>query len=416
MSSPDLGTIRVLVADLAVADGAGAARAAGAIDAAGDEAWDTAIKLAIGWGVLPAVRAHLSEERLSPAIKAQLRSASLAVGLRSTVVVHQSLAAIRILQAAKIESVTIKGVGLIAALQLNPANRATGDLDIVVRERDVEAARAALLEGGFTETEGEFELHMSDIALSRELHNFARTLRRDELEVDLHWRFGPNPPPALDADRLIGRAVEAKLAGRPVRVADPVDGVLINVHHALRGGFIPHNTVRDLCDLKAWWDAGVVAERLDELIEAAQTSGLAPSLGALWAAILRRDPSHGVRAGLERLEARLDRAALREAELLHRYFEDHLLHGSAAHFTVEVFAPGVYVRSVAGKLVRTLRARVVKDVPLSPDHLRPRDPVLVRILRFIGRTTRMLRVLREMSRLRNIASYRALARAQSRFH
>jgi hypothetical protein len=412
MTSRELGPVRIAVADLAFGDPVVAARAAQALDRGGDEAWEAAIKLAIGWGVLPSVRAHLDEERLAAPLRAQLRSAGIAVALRSTIVVHESIAALRILQAATIETVVIKGVGLIAALRLNPARRTTSDLDLVVRERDAERARAALMEAGFAEINPEFERHMSDIALSTELHNFARALRRNDFEVDLHWRFGPKPPQALEAERLVSRAMEATLAGRRVRVADPIDGVLINVHHALRGGFIPHNTVRDLCDLKTWWDAGTVAERLDELIAMSRASALGPSLSALWAAILQRDPGHALRAGYDRLQQALDRTERRDAELLERYFEDHLLRGGAAHFTVEVFAPRVYLRSIAGKMLRSLRGNVGSDAPATGE-IAPRGPLLVRVLR-LG--PRIGRVFREMSRLRNIPSYRALARAQSRFH
>lgn len=411
MPRVDPGNLRVAVADLVFGDAACAARAVATLDAAGPTGWASAIGLAAHWGVIHDFRRHVDERRLDAESRARLRSAALALAMRSTVVVHRSAAALGTLDAAGIRNVVIKGVGLIAALRRSPAARATSDLDIVVAENDVALALHALRAVGFRDVGPAFERRVSDIALSRMLHNFAHTLRRDELEIDLHWRFGPRPPRALDATRLLARAIEVPLGEVRARVADPVDGALLNVHHALRGAFIPHNTLRDLTDLKLWWDEGAVAERAGELIDAALESDLAPSLAALWGAILRRDPAHSVRAGYDALRARLDAAARSEAVLLERYFEEQLRLGGASCFTLEIFAPRIYVRSLAGQVVRAIRGRTRRDAPREA-RAKPR-PLTVRLAHLVPR---LLRVLREMSRLDQIPAYRAVARAQSRFH
>jgi putative nucleotidyltransferase-like protein len=414
MPSPELGTLRVTVVDTVVGDAACAARAVQTIDAAGPDAWEIALDLAIGWGVLPSFRARVDEKRLPASVAARLRSTSLAVTVRSTFVIHRSAEALRILDAAGVESVTVKGVGLIAALRRNPGSRATSDLDVVVREADAQRAREILIEAGYVEINPAFEHHMWEIAASRQLHNFARALRRDDFEVDLHWRFGPHPPAALDADRLIARAIAAPLAGRTIRVADPVDATLINVHHALRGSFIPHNTVRDLCDLKLWWESGALDGRLDELLASAAGSGLGPSLAALWGAILSRDPEHPVRAGSERLSALLTEQERGDAALLTRYFEEQLRAGAPAHFTLEVFAPGLYLRSLVDGFSRSMK-RTPRAHVLSADGAAQaeRRPLLKRLA---GLPPRIARVVRDLVRLRAFSSYRAVARAQSRFH
>ena len=411
MPLPNLGPLRVALTDLVVGDGACASRAASALDELGPEGWDNAITLAVGWGLLGTLRERVDRNRLAPGAQEKLRNASLATALRSTFIVHRSAAALELLAQAGIDAVAIKGIGLIAALSRNPATRTTGDLDVVVRERDAERARRVFLAAGYREINPEFEQHMEQIARSRQLHNFARALEFDGFEVDLHWQFGPNPPFALTADRLIDRGVAAKLATRAVRVADSLDAVLINVHHALRGSFTPHNTVRDLCDLKLWWDEGGIDARLDELFDAAIRSGLAPSLLALWGSILQRDPGHGLRAGYERLKRALDRRACDEAMLLERCFEDQLVHGTPARFTLEVFAPGVFLRSIAGTLAGALRP--ARSSSPAADDDEPRRPIAARIA---GLGPRFMRVLRELTRVGGIRSYRAVARAQSRFH
>lgn len=411
MRSPELGSIRVALTGIVAGDDACASRGVAVIDGLGAQGWDDAINLAVGWGLTGTLRERLGHSPLPPEAREKLRGASLVPAVRSTFVVHRSTAALRLLTQADVDAVAINGVGLIAALKRDPAVRTTSDLDVVVRASDAERARRILIAAGYRDISPPFERHMRQIALSRQLHNFARALERDGFKVDLHWQFGPNPPFALGTDRMIARAMTANLGTDTVYVADPVDAVLISVHRALRGSFAPHNMVRNLCDLRLWGEHGGIEARLDELLDAATRSGLAPSLLALWGAILRRDAEHGLRAGYERLERVLDRDARREAMLLERYFEDQLVHGTPARLTLEVFAPGVFVRSIAGTLVGALRPAHAQ--PGSSGDGTPRRPLLARIAQLGPRS---YRVLRDLTRAGRIRSYRAVARAQSRFH
>jgi hypothetical protein len=414
MLAADSARIRGAVVDLALGDETIAKRGIAALDAGADGDWETAISLAAAWGVLHPVSRHLNETRLSASAAAALRQAMLALAARSTLVLHRSVAALQLLGEAGVPYVAIKGVGLIAALKRPPATRATSDLDILVRESDAEPARRALMAAGYMEINPEFAQHMSDIALSGQLHNYARALRRDDFEVDLHWRMGPNPPSGLLSDGLIERAIHAQAARRTLVVADPVDGVLINAHHALRGSFDLHNTVRDLSDLRLWWDHGPIPARLDETIAAAVRSELASALLAMWKSILERDPLHGVRAGAERLEAALSPQACAEAALMQRYIEEQIRHGSAAKLTLELFNPKLYVRSLFAKTVRAVSGpgRPAAEAPAGA-YRAVRRPLHVRLAALLPRA---VRVLREVTRAGAIPTYRVVARAQRRFH
>ena len=411
MLAADSARIRGAVIDLALGDTAIAARGRDALDAGAPEDWETAISLAAAWGVLHPFRRHHDESRLSPAARTALRQAALALAARSTFILHRSVAALRLLATANVPYVAIKGVGLIAALDRPPATRATGDLDIIVRESDAERARRALMAADFAEINPEFEQHMSDITLSSQLHNYARALRLDGFEVDLHWRMGVHPPAALAAARLIDRAIVARAIQREILVADPVDGVLINVHHALRGSFDLHNTVRDLCDLRLWWEHGPIPARLDETIGLAVESGLAPALLALWTTILERDPAHGVRAGVERLASVLTAPQRAESALMLQYIEDQIQHGRAAKFTLDLFKPRLYLREVFGKLLRALTKTAT--APAADAYRAEHRPLTVRLANFLPRARR---VLDEVRRAGAVPAYRAVARAQRRFH
>jgi hypothetical protein len=252
---------------------------------------------------------------------------------------------------------------------------------------------------------------MSEIARSRQLHNVARTLRKGNFEVDLHWRFGPQPPAELAPERLIARSVDVTVGTVTFRAAHPVDAVLIAVHHALRSGFAPENTVRDLCDLAAWWEDGRVGAALDELVDAACRSGMATSLLALWGTVLRRAPHHPVRAGYDRLADTLHGHARAEAEHLERHLEQTLRHGNPARFTLEVFAPRVYARWLVGALTQSVRP--APEAERGAESSAERRPLTRRL---VNVPARCWRIARELARVGHIASYRAVARAQSRFH
>jgi hypothetical protein len=409
------GWVREAVVGLVLGDAACARLAAERLS--GGQGWSGALACAKKWGVAARLHARLAATMEMPAdVVAALRVEALRGTLRSRHVLERGAQVIAALREAGIEAIAIKGVGTLAALGARAAERTTNDLDLVVRERDEAAARAMLRAQGYRELDPAFARHMRDIALSPQLHNVARTLRKDELEVDLHWRFGPKPPPALAAERLIARAIEVPAGTETIRVACPVDAVLIAVHHALRGSFVPENAVRDLCDLARWWEDGRVPACLDELLAAAFDAGLATSLLAAWACILRRDSEHPLGRGHARLAGALTVSARTEARLLERHFEDVLRDGSPARFTLEVFAPRVYARWAIGALARALRPAPLEA---QADTVTEADPgALSRPLRkrIANLPPRAWRVTRELMRVRRVASYRAIAQAQSRFH
>jgi len=97
-----------------------------------------------------------------------------------------------------------------------------------------------------------------------------------------------------------------------------------------------------------------------------------------------------------------------------RAFVEHNLHGeSPDDATLELLAPAVFTRSIVGPLLRS--ARRGRSAPEDDDGRPPgvRRALLVRIR---GRLEQAGRIGRELLRFERVASYRAVARAQSRFH
>jgi hypothetical protein len=401
--------------DLLLGGAADSANAAQRICANGG--WRTALDLAIRWHVLPAVALRLESIDAATAgvereVGSSLRAQIAISAMRSSTAVRQAEAALHILADAGVRAVAIKGIASIATLYRGPAERMVSDVDLVIRPADLAAARAAFAEHGYVDRSPPFERHVSAIALSRSLHNFARTFVRDNFEIDLHWQFGPRPPAGLSADRIVERAVTAAAEGRQLRVAGPIEAALLITHHALRGAFAVATTIKDLVDLDAWWHV-YGGEQADELIAAAAESDLASSLLALCLALTSRNPEHPSAAWIAAMEHRLDRSGRTQARRLLAFFDSAMRGEAPDSATVALFAPTVYARSLLGPLCREIAWKACGAAPPAEDVTTVRKPIVVRVLR---RLAHGLRIGRELAQLRRIGTYRAVARAQSRFH
>lgn len=401
--------------DLLLGGSVQAANAAARIGAI--QGWGTALALAARWHVLPALAQRLASSDASAIpldrqIQSSLRAQAALSTVRSTAALRHAGAALDVLANAGVTGVAIKGVASIATLYRDPAARTVSDVDVVIRATDLATTQAAFAAAGYIDRSPPFERHVSAIALSRTLHNFARTFVRDGCEIDLHWQFGPRPPAGLLADRIVDRAITAAIAGRTLRVSGPIEAALLITHHALRGAFSAASTVKDLVDLDAWWTV-YGNEHGDELIEAARQSELASSLLALSRALAGRNPAHTSQTSIAVMEHGLDRPGRVQARRLLTFFDDIVAGEAPDSATVALFAPAVYARSLLGPICRELAWKVCGSGPPADDSVTVRKPVAVRAMR---RLARGWRIGRELAQLRRIVTYRAVARAQSRFH
>jgi hypothetical protein len=345
-------------------------------------------------------------------LRARFRGGALAQAAHSASLLRTCASAQEFLARRGVTAVAIKGIATIATLYGAASRRMVADIDLVIEGDRLAAARSALEDAGFADVSPPFESHVASIGFSRYLHNYARTYVRDGIEVDLHWQLGPRPPAALDARRIVERSFVASADRVSVRVTGPVETALIAVHHALRNSFPASGTLKDMADLAAWWQHFGEAHG-KELIAAALESGLASSLLALGRVIAQRNAGDAIARGVTAMEKALPGAERREAERL-RTFVEHNLHGeSPDDATVELLAPAVFTRSIVGPLLHGVRRAEAHTG--APEGQVPglRRPLLVRIR---GRLERAGKIGRELLRFERVASYRAVARAQSRFH
>jgi len=414
MRDADATLVRLSLADLVLGDDATVRVSARVATERGR--WPHLTQLAAQWRVTPQLSAALGRSgataELPDGARSTLRGQVLAYAARSAQILRACSAAQAVLVEAGVVSVAIKGIASIATLYGASSRRMIADVDLVIAPEDLAAARSALERTGHRDIAPPFESHVAAIGFSRYLHNYARTFVRDGIEIDLHWKLGPRPPAALEAGRIIARSLQKTVEGRTLRVSGPVETALAAVHHALRSSFPAASTLKDASDLLIWWECEGRSHG-DALIACAHESRIASSVSALARTIARRNAGHPIARAVAEIEQHFDRAQRREAVRLAAFIERNFVGDAPDDATVELMTPALVVRSIAGPLLAGNR-RLTPAEPLETGApLASRAPLLHRIG---NRLRRARRIGGELLSFRRIATYRAVARAQSRYH
>jgi hypothetical protein len=165
-----------------------------------------------------------------PALAERVRLASL----RAAVLVDELLEIVDAFETRGIEVVAHKGPALSLLAYGRVGIRDSVDLDLVVRESDVDRAELALRERGYRRHSPK-DLRPRVEAAWRRAWNETEFVSADGwVFVDLHWRICPERFPfRVDAPRLWSRLPRAPLGGQGVQVFRPeAQVVLLSVHGA----------------------------------------------------------------------------------------------------------------------------------------------------------------------------------------
>ncbi|MDR3709201.1 MAG: nucleotidyltransferase family protein [Capsulimonadaceae bacterium] len=233
---------------------------------------DAAASIAEEHGVVPAFSRVL--QQLPPcdvpvALRAKLLTATRANALRNHLLIGTTNELLEKLHRAGIEALIYKGPAVAAAVYSDLSLRFIGDIDLLVRRVDVEAAAEVIVEAGF-----------EPIASIPTGADAARFLDRDcELGfkrgadgqlVELHWRFRPayfELP--LDIEQFWTRKAAVELGGCETFTLAPVDHLLVLCVHGAKHRW---DRLRWICDI------GEILRRddfvdWDEVMRAARTAG-----------------------------------------------------------------------------------------------------------------------------------------------
>jgi hypothetical protein len=158
-----------------------------------------------------------------------------------------------------IPAVAFKGP-MLALMSGDLSSRAFGDLDVLVRSRDVVAAHQTLVERDYRiqppfalHAQVEYVAHLTGWYLehylrSRSEHHFSRW--RDRSLIDLHLAFAdPSMRVPLGAEDVLARAERIAVDGHSVRVPAPDDLVLILAVNAAKDCWTRLQHLRDVAVL-----------------------------------------------------------------------------------------------------------------------------------------------------------------------
>ncbi|MHB9131972.1 MAG: nucleotidyltransferase domain-containing protein [Armatimonadota bacterium] len=131
--------------------------------------------------------------------------------------------------------IPLKGPILGQVLYGNPTLRESGDLDILVQERDMRQAKAVLLAQGYR-PENPHEYTEVQIAAMREIYHHEVFIHPvTQMMVELHWRLAEYPFIGRLSDTSIWeRSYATSLGGREMRLLLPADLLLFLCAHGAK--------------------------------------------------------------------------------------------------------------------------------------------------------------------------------------
>lgn len=197
--------------------------------------WSTWIGLVRWHRLVPHAQRAISQSgagapaEIRDALMAETRSIAAASLARA----QQLVSLVRAMDRAGVAMLPFKGPALSLAAYGDVGVRDSIDLDIVVHERDVDRARAALAGEGYTSRS-----QMSpaqERMLQRSFGHFVYAAPAGGANVELHWRFASARYPwSLRAADVFARAVPLELSGCAMRAPDATDQLVLQAMHGAR--------------------------------------------------------------------------------------------------------------------------------------------------------------------------------------
>jgi hypothetical protein len=211
------------------------------LDAAG---WDTFVAEAARHGVSALAYRALASGGSAPAhVVRLLEQHYLRNRLRNLRLYARLSQLLQVLTAESIAAVVLKGAYLAQAVYGDTALRAMSDIDLLVRERDLERAAKTLRGQGWNQT-----------GSSSDGGHQLPSLEHDGVAVDLHWSIEDDAAPfQVDAGGMLQRAVPFNVGpGQGLALAREDLLLHLCLHTAYNHGWLPFDGgLRHLADLAA---------------------------------------------------------------------------------------------------------------------------------------------------------------------
>ncbi|MBI4775855.1 MAG: nucleotidyltransferase family protein [Deltaproteobacteria bacterium] len=207
--------------------------------------WAYLVRMSDSHGMTPLLYSKI--RRLRPRnipndVLSRMRGSYRFSAWRSVWCTQKLIGILDLLSSRGIEAIPFKGPALARILYENPALRSFGDLDLLVRRRDLDESKQVLLSSGY---------HLEFDQDRLPPHEFHLTfVDRQGIPIEIHWAlartwyfFG------IDMDRFWERKETTLLAGKPVPMISPEDLLLALSVHGVRHHW---RSLRWVCDIGRW--------------------------------------------------------------------------------------------------------------------------------------------------------------------
>jgi hypothetical protein len=231
---------------------------------AGPLDWPGLLALADDHGVVPLLAARIRATETAP-LPAEIRE-QLQASQRSQTIFTLSLAAelFRILDRfapSGVEVLLTKGPALAARCYNDPGSRQYGDLDFVVRDRDVRRATEIMMDLGY-----EPKVSLKSIAARKFPGEYVFSHRDTRMLAEFHsertFRYHPRP---LPLEKLFAQRANVTFDGRDVPALSVEDELILNCIHAAKHFWARLMWVADVAALISRqvidWDHALTAVR-----------------------------------------------------------------------------------------------------------------------------------------------------------
>ncbi len=185
------------------------------------------------------------EECLPSTVAIELQGLYHGAILRNAQLYHALGKVLKTLEQEHIDTILLKGSHLAELVYGNIALRTMGDVDILVRSKDLERTREVFLELGYGKREGRPDIQ----ELRKHRHHLVGFRTHEGLNLEVHWTIvKPSSPYHVDLEGLWERSRELTLAKRKARVLSPEDLLLhLFLHEAYHDNF--SKGIRALLDI-----------------------------------------------------------------------------------------------------------------------------------------------------------------------
>lgn len=194
------------------------------------------------------------------AIFLELSAACRAIALRNLQWLGELAETVRMLDAASVPVVVLKGAHLCTEVYRNPALREMQDIDILVPKSSLDEAVTLIRDRGYAS-------RSTSAGLAEQSKHAPRLEANGRAPIEVHWSLtGPHEPYAVPPDEFWSRSVSITIAGTPMRGLSTEDLLLhlclhTSYQHQFELGLRPMADIAALLDVRRDVDWNAVASR-----------------------------------------------------------------------------------------------------------------------------------------------------------